>query len=61
VKIGVKTKFLGGECHFPEGCTVTASPVSCSCAFSHGFCFELGFGVNMKVVDNCVSFLMALV
>jgi hypothetical protein len=40
---------------------VIASSVSCSCTFSHVFCFELGFGVNMKVVDNCVSFLMALV
>ena len=38
-----------------------ASPVSCSCVFFTHFCFELGFGVNMKVVDNCVSVLMALV
>ena len=28
--------------------------------FTH-FCFELAFDVNMKVVDNWVSFLMALV
>jgi len=40
---------------------VTASPVSCSCVFFTRFYFELGFGENMKVVDNCVSFLMALV
>jgi len=54
-------KFLGGKCHFPESCTVTTSSVSCSCVFFTRFCFKLGFGVNMKVVDNCVSSLMALV
>ena len=30
------------------------------CFFTH-LCFELAFGVNMKVLDNCVSFLMDLV
>jgi hypothetical protein len=30
------------------------------CFFTH-FRFELAFGVNMKVVDNFVSFLVALV
>ncbi|KEH33400.1 hypothetical protein MTR_3g437660 [Medicago truncatula] len=40
---------------------VPASPVSCSCVFFTYFCFELVFGVNMKVLDNFVSFLMALV
>ena len=58
---GLKMGFLDGNVTFPESCTVTASPVSCSCAYFTCFCFELGFGVNMKVVDNCVSFLMALV
>ncbi|RHN66125.1 hypothetical protein MtrunA17_Chr3g0087381 [Medicago truncatula] len=42
-------------------CPVPASPVSCSCIFFTYFCFELDFGVNMKVVDNFISFLMALV
>ncbi|KEH19495.1 hypothetical protein MTR_8g461350 [Medicago truncatula] len=46
---------------FPESCTVTTSPVSCSCVFLTRFRFELGFGVNMKVVDNFVRFLVALV
>ncbi|KEH15978.1 hypothetical protein MTR_0401s0030 [Medicago truncatula] len=45
---------------FPESCTVTASHVSCSCVFFTRFRFELAFGVNMKVVDNCVSFPVAL-
>ncbi|KEH16717.1 hypothetical protein MTR_0107s0090 [Medicago truncatula] len=40
---------------------VPASPVSRSCVFFTYFCFELAFGVNMKVLDNYVSFLMALV
>ena len=40
---------------------VPASPVSRSCVFFTYFCFELAFGVNMKVLDNFVSFLMALV
>ncbi|AES58979.1 hypothetical protein MTR_1g012050 [Medicago truncatula] len=35
-----------------------AYPVSCSCVFFTRFCFELTFGVNMKVVDNFVSFPM---
>nr|ABD32584.1 hypothetical protein MtrDRAFT_AC149577g4v1 [Medicago truncatula] len=42
-------------------CTETASPVSRSCVFFTCFCFELVFGVNMKVVDNFVSFPMALI
>ena len=42
-------------------CTVVASPVSRSCVFFPRFYFELAFGVNMKVVDNFVSFPMALV
>jgi len=31
------------------------------CAFSPISVFELAFGVNMKVLDNCVSFPMPLV
>jgi hypothetical protein len=42
-------------------CTAAASPVSRSCVFFTRFCFELAFGVNMKVVDNLVSFPEALV
>jgi hypothetical protein len=42
-------------------CTVAGSPVSRSCIFFPRFCFELAFGVNMKVLDNFVSFLEALV
>ncbi|AES71597.1 hypothetical protein MTR_3g079690 [Medicago truncatula] len=52
---GVKNGF------FPESCTMTASPVSCSCIFFTRLHFELSFGVNMKVVDNCVSFPVASV
>jgi len=44
----------------PRECTITASPVSCSCVFFTRFCFELAFGANIKVVDNWVIFLMAL-
>ncbi|AES99625.1 hypothetical protein MTR_5g082960 [Medicago truncatula] len=40
---------------------VTASPVSRSCIVFAYFCFDFDFGVNMKVVDNFVSFLMTLV
>jgi len=40
---------------------VTAYPFSCSCVFFTRFCFELAFGVNMKVLDNFVSFPMAFV
>jgi len=40
---------------------VVAYPLSCSCVFFTRFCFELAFGVNMKVLDNFVSFPMALV
>jgi hypothetical protein len=39
----------------------TELPVSHSCVFFARFCFELVFGVNMKVVENFVSFPMALV
>ncbi|KEH44285.1 hypothetical protein MTR_1g111780 [Medicago truncatula] len=42
-------------------CSLTACHISCSCVFFTRFCFELAFGVNMKVVDNCVSFRVALV
>ncbi|KEH19351.1 hypothetical protein MTR_8g046610 [Medicago truncatula] len=56
-----KLGFLGEKLVFPESCTVTASSVSCSCVFFTRFCFELGFGVKMKVVDNFVTFPMALV
>ncbi|KEH29687.1 hypothetical protein MTR_4g048370 [Medicago truncatula] len=38
-----------------------STPVSRSCIFFAYFCFELDFDVNIKVVDNFVSFLMALV
>ncbi|KEH19753.1 hypothetical protein MTR_8g467720 [Medicago truncatula] len=55
-----KLRFLGEKWVFPESCTVTASSVSCSCVFFTRFRFELGFGVKMKVVDNFVSFPMAL-
>jgi len=39
---------------------VTTYPFSCSCVFFTRFCFELAFGVNMKVLDNFISFPMAL-
>jgi len=42
-------------------CTVTAFHVSRSCVFFTHFCFELAFGVNMKVLDNCDIFPMDLV
>ena len=54
-------KFLGEKGHFPESCTVTTSHVSCSCVFFTRFYFELGLGVNVKVVDKDVSSPMALV
>jgi len=41
--------------------SLTACPVSRSCIFFTHFCFELDFGVNMKVLDNCVSFPLDLV
>ena len=41
--------------------SVTAFPISCSCIFFTHFYFELAFGVNMKVLDNCVRFPVALV
>ncbi|KEH21171.1 hypothetical protein MTR_8g099145 [Medicago truncatula] len=55
-----KLRFWGEKWVFPECCTVTAYPVSCYCVFFTPFRFELGFGVNMKVLDNYVSFPMAL-
>jgi len=42
-------------------CTVTTSPVSCSCVFFTHFFFELASSVNMKVLDNWTSFPMDLV
>ena len=42
-------------------CSLTAFPVSRSCIFFTRFCFELAFGVNMKVLDNCVRFPVPLV
>jgi len=36
-------------------------PIWKTFAFFALFCFELAFGVNMKVLDNFVSFPMALV
>ena len=41
--------------------SVTDFPVSRSCILFTHFCFELAFGVNMKVLDNCVRFPMVLV
>ena len=41
--------------------SVTTFPVSCSCVVFTHFCFGLAFGVNMKVLDNCVGFPMVLV
>jgi len=55
-----KLGFWGEKWVFPESCTMTASPVSCSCVFFTHFCFELTFGVNMKELDNCVSFPVTL-
>jgi len=40
---------------------VTAFPVSRSCVFFTHLCFELAFGVNMKVLDKQVMFPMAMV
>ena len=42
-------------------CTVTTSPISRSCVLFIHFCFELAFNVNMKVLDNYISFSVALV
>ena len=36
-------------------------PSSRSCIFFTHFCFELDFGINMKVLAKCVSFPMILV
>ncbi|AES73868.1 hypothetical protein MTR_3g109670 [Medicago truncatula] len=40
---------------------LTAFLILRSCVFFIRFCLELAFGVNMKVVDNFVSFPMDLV
>ena len=42
-------------------CSLTIFPVSCSCIFFTRLCFELTFGVNMKVLDNCVRFPVTLI
>ena len=42
-------------------CPLTALLVSRSYVFFTYFCFELAFSVNMKVLDNFVSFPMHLV
>jgi len=42
-------------------CSLTAYPISHSRVIFAHFCFELAFGVNMKVLDNCVRFPMDLV
>jgi len=42
-------------------CSLIAFSVSRSYIFFTHFCFELAFGVYMNVLDNCVSFLVALV
>jgi len=44
-----------------RNCTVTTFSISCFCVFFTRFCFKLVFGINMKVVDNCDIFLVALV
>jgi len=56
VQLAVATDLLAGASY-----TVTTSIVSRSCVFFTHFCFELAFSVNMKVLDNCVSFPVALV
>jgi len=40
---------------------MTTFSVSCFCVFFTRFCFKLVFGINMKVVNNCDIFLVALV
>ena len=40
---------------------MTACPVSRSCVFFTHLCFKLAFGVDMKVLDNWISFPMDLV
>ncbi|KEH23821.1 transmembrane protein, putative [Medicago truncatula] len=42
-------------------CSVAVCPVSHFCVCFTCFCFELAFSVNMKVIDNCVIFPVALV
>ena len=44
-----------------RNCTVTTFSVSCFCVLFICFCFELIFVVNMKVVDICDIFPVALV
>jgi len=39
----------------------SAFPASRSCVFFTHFCFKLDFDVNMKVLDNCARFPVALV
>jgi len=41
--------------------SVTTFLVSRSCVFFTHLCFELAFGVNMKVLENFVSFPVALI
>jgi len=36
-------------------CAVKTLVLAFLCFFTH-FCFELAFGVNKKVLDNCVAF-----
>ncbi|KEH29352.1 hypothetical protein MTR_4g035770 [Medicago truncatula] len=43
-----KLRFWGEKWVFPERCTVTASPISCSCVFFTRFCFELAFFTNTE-------------
>jgi len=40
------------EFHYQRNCTVTTFPAPRSCVFFTHFCFELAFGVNMKILDN---------
>jgi len=40
---------------------VTTFSVSCFCVFFTRLCFKLVFGINMKVIENCDIFLVALV
>jgi len=63
-KFGIKVDenwVFGWKMELSQELPQTASSVSCFCVVFICFCFELGFGVNMKVIDNCVSLLMTLV
>jgi hypothetical protein len=42
-------------------CSVAVCPVSRSCVCFICFCFKLVLGINMKVVDNCDTFPVAMV